>query len=149
MLYMLNLWGSRGLMVESRTHNRKVASLSLGPAGIVGEGSECTALSPPSIPRRGALEQGTEPPTAPRAMYCCVCALGWVNLEHELRVWVTILYGAVCCMPQHFKFPSSLIIYHYCLCIIKCFNVSIKYFCITFRCVLNVWNVKCRNLNLL
>ncbi len=37
--------GSHGLMVESRTHNRKVASLSLGPAGIIGGGSECTALS--------------------------------------------------------------------------------------------------------
>ncbi len=59
--------GSRGLMVESRTCNWKVASLSLSPAGIVGGGSECTALSPPSIPRRGALGQGNEPPTAPRA----------------------------------------------------------------------------------
>ncbi len=38
--------GSRDLMVERQTHNRKVASLSLGPAGIVGGGSECTALSP-------------------------------------------------------------------------------------------------------
>ncbi len=54
-------------MVESQTHNRKVASLTLGPAGIVGGGIECTALSPSSIPRRDALEQGTEPPTAPRA----------------------------------------------------------------------------------
>ncbi len=57
-------------MVESRTRNRK-------------------ALSPPSIPRRGALEQGTEPPTAPCApqqkctapgvcSHCvcvCVCSL--------------------------------------------------------------------------
>ncbi len=32
-------------MVESGTHNRKVASLGLSPAGIVGGGSECTALS--------------------------------------------------------------------------------------------------------
>ncbi len=31
----------------SRTHNRKVASSSLGLAGIVGGGSECSALSPP------------------------------------------------------------------------------------------------------
>ncbi len=54
-------------MVDSRIHNRKVVSSSLGLAGIVGGGSECTALSPPSIPWRGALEQGTEPPTAPRA----------------------------------------------------------------------------------
>ncbi len=42
-------------MVESWTLNRKVASSGLGPAVIVGGGSECTALSPPSIPRRGAL----------------------------------------------------------------------------------------------
>ncbi len=43
--------GSCGLMVESRTCNPKVVSLSLGPAGTVGGGSECTTLSPPSIPR--------------------------------------------------------------------------------------------------
>ncbi len=30
---------SRGLMVESRTRNRKVASSSLGPTGIAGGGS--------------------------------------------------------------------------------------------------------------
>ncbi len=48
-------------------------------------GSECTALSPPSTPRRGALEQGTEPPTAPRAPQYKwpptapgVCSLLWV-----------------------------------------------------------------------
>ncbi len=64
--------------------------------GIVGGGSECSALSPASIPRPGALEQGTEPPTAPRApqhkwlltapgvcsqcvfVHCCVCAL-WMG----------------------------------------------------------------------
>ncbi len=23
--------------------------------------------------------------------HCCVCALGWLNAEHEFRVWVTIL----------------------------------------------------------
>ncbi len=79
--------GSRGLMVESRTHNRKFVSSSLGPAGIVFGCSGCTVHSPPSIPRRGALEQGTEPPTAPRALQhkglpialgvCsrCVCSL--------------------------------------------------------------------------
>ncbi len=87
--------GSRGLMVEIWTHNRRVASSSLGPGGIVGGGSECPALSPPSIPRRGALEQGIEPPTAPRVpqhkrlpsaagvcsllcVHCCVCAL-WMG----------------------------------------------------------------------
>ncbi len=39
---------------------------SLGQAGIVGGGSECAALSPPSTPRQGAPVQGTEPPTAPQ-----------------------------------------------------------------------------------
>ncbi len=37
-------------VLESLTHNPKVASSSFGPAGIVGGGSECTALTPPSIP---------------------------------------------------------------------------------------------------
>ncbi len=67
--------GSCGLMEESRTHNRKVASSSLGPAGIVGGGSECPALSTPSIPRLRCLwavhthsseHTHTEPQTAPR-----------------------------------------------------------------------------------
>ncbi len=57
-------------MVESRTPNRNV-----------GGGRECTALSPPLKPRRGALKQGTEPPTAPRvptapgvcSLCVCVC----------------------------------------------------------------------------
>ncbi len=44
--------GSRGLMVESQTHNRKVASSSLDSARIVGGESECTALSPPSMEPR-------------------------------------------------------------------------------------------------
>ncbi len=48
-------------------------SSSLGPAGLVGGGSECTALS---------------------HVHCvcvCVCALGWVTVEHVFRVRVTIL----------------------------------------------------------
>ncbi len=36
--------------LASRTRNRKDVSSSLGPAGIFGGGSECTAPSPPSIP---------------------------------------------------------------------------------------------------
>ncbi len=56
----------------------------------------------------GALEQGTEPPTAPRApqhkwlptapgvltvcVFTAVCVyFGWVNAEHTFYVWVTIL----------------------------------------------------------
>ncbi len=48
--------------LESQTSNPKVASSSLGQTGIVGGGSECPALSLPSIPQRGDLEQDTEPP---------------------------------------------------------------------------------------
>ncbi len=118
-----NFGANRGLMVESQTHNGKVASSNLGPAGIVGGGSECTALSPSSIPQRGALEQGTEPPTAPRAPQhkwlptapgvCsqCVCVFtavcvhfGWVNAEHEFRVWVTTLGR----LSRHFHFHLDL-----------------------------------------
>ncbi len=53
-------------MLESRTRNWKVVSSSLGPAGIVGGGSEYPALSLHSRYHDwGALEQGTEPQTAP------------------------------------------------------------------------------------
>ncbi len=41
----VHITGSRGLKVESWTPNRKVVSSSLGPAGIVGGGSECPVLS--------------------------------------------------------------------------------------------------------
>ncbi len=50
--------GSRGLMLESRTRGRKVASSSLGPAGNVQRSQYHDWCS---------LEQGTEPPTAPQA----------------------------------------------------------------------------------
>ncbi len=84
-------------MVESRTRIRKVASSSLGPVQIVGGGVNVQRSLPPSIPRRGALEQGTEPSIAPRApqhkwlpiapgVVCslmCVCALGWESVEYE------------------------------------------------------------------
>ncbi len=121
---------SRGLMVESRTH----------PAVIIGGGSECTALSPPSIPWRGALEQGTEPPTAPHrsindcpllrvcvcvCVHCCVCALGWVNVEHEFRVWVTILG----CMSLSLHLNVFPICY-----------ISDKR---TYKVIHLVWNTKC------
>ncbi len=43
------LWG-KSWPVESRTCNRKVLSSSLGLGEIVGGGSECTALAPPSVP---------------------------------------------------------------------------------------------------
>ncbi len=81
--------------LESHTRNRKVAGSSLGPAGIVGGGRECIVLSPPSLPR---LEQGTKPPTAPRApqhkwlptalgvcVCVCVCVdLGWVKFRAQI-----------------------------------------------------------------
>ncbi len=94
-------WGSRGLMVESQTHNWKVASSSLGPAGIVGGGNECTVLSPSSIPRLRCpwARHRTSPgrhsingcPLLRVCVHCCVVALGWVNAEHEFQILVTIL----------------------------------------------------------
>ncbi len=46
--------------------------------GLLVGGSKCTALSPPSIPRRGALEQGPKPPTAPGRRSINGCPLLWV-----------------------------------------------------------------------
>ncbi len=63
----------------------------------------------------GALEQGPEPPTAPRVLQhkrlptapgvCslrCVFTLDGLNAEHKFWVWVTILG----CMSRHFHFLS-------------------------------------------
>ncbi len=103
-LFACKFVGNRGLMLESGTHNRKVASSSLGLAEIVGGGSECTVLSlhlqyHDEVP----LSKAPNPQLLPRGrringcpllrvwVHCCVCALGWVNVEHEFRVWVTIL----------------------------------------------------------
>ncbi len=53
-----------------------------GPAGIVGGGSECPALSLllQYHDWGETLEQGTEPPIAPRFCVCvCVCARTWMS----------------------------------------------------------------------
>ncbi len=73
------------------------------------ESTVCTALSPPSIsPLRCPWARHRTPSCSPGAtvndcpllrvcvhgvcVHCCVCVhLGWVNAEHEFRVWVTIL----------------------------------------------------------
>ncbi len=102
--------------LESRTRNRKVASSSLGPAGIVGGGSEYPALSPPSeVPLSKALNPRLLPGRrsingCPLLRVCvhgvcvcsllCVCTLDGLNAEHKFRVWVTILGR----MSLHFHF---------------------------------------------
>ncbi len=76
-------------MIMSQTHNPKVASSSIGPAGIVGGGVNVQRSLHPQYHDRGALEQGTEPPTAPWqhkwlptapdvCSLLCVCAL-WMG----------------------------------------------------------------------
>ncbi len=89
--------GSRGLMLESRTRNPKVAGSSPGVAGIIGGGSECKTLSPPSIPRlRCPWASPRTPNCSPGVCLLCVCVcvcvcahIGWLNAEHEFWVWVT------------------------------------------------------------
>ncbi len=82
--------------IESRTCNPKVA-------GIVGGGSECPAVSPPSIPRlrwdpwARHRTPNCSPGTAALAAHCsgcvftvcvcvhyCVCALGWVKCRAQI-----------------------------------------------------------------
>ncbi len=112
--------GNAGMLYHGlrvRVRPWKVVSLSLGPAGIVGGVSECTALSSPSIPRLrspwachrtpncspGAAAETTAHCSGCVFMVCvftlcvCACALGWVNAEYEFRVWVSKLG----CMSRH------------------------------------------------
>ncbi len=92
-------WASRGLMVIERLRVRVSVRQGLSGGGVNVQRSFHLQYHD-----WGNLEQGTEPPTAPRApqhnwlptapgvcSLLCVCALGWVNAEHEFRVWVTIL----------------------------------------------------------
>ncbi len=74
----------KGRGFESQVQQR----LSVGGVNV-----QC---SPLSIPWRGALEQGTEPPTAPKVLQhwlpsalcslLCVCALGWVKCRAHIPI---------------------------------------------------------------
>ncbi len=91
--------------LESRTRNPKVASSNLGPAGIVGGGvnvqrSLSTFNTTTEVPLSKAPNSQLLPgrrsingcPLLRVCVHCCVCVhFGWVNAEHEFRVWVTIL----------------------------------------------------------
>ncbi len=102
-------WGSRGLMVrESDLWSKGCGFESQVRQGLkVGTVNEQHSLHL-QYHDWGALEQGTEPPIAPRALeqwlppgVCsqCVCSLltavcvhlDGLNAEHQFRVWVTIL----------------------------------------------------------
>ncbi len=108
--------GSRGLMLESRTCNPKDASLSLSIAGIVGGGEwMSSALSTFSTTTEVPLSKAPNPQLLPGhrsikgcpllqvcvhgvCVFTAVCVhFGWVNAEHEFRVWVNILG----CMSRH------------------------------------------------
>ncbi len=96
--------------LESRTRNRKVVSSSLEPAGIVGGGSECSALSTLNTTAEVPLCKAPNPQLLPGCrsingcplLWVCVHSVcvhfGWVNAEHEFRVWVTKLGH----MSRHF-----------------------------------------------
>ncbi len=78
-------------MVESDSESKCCEFESRGLAGILGGGSECTALSPPSIPQRGALEQGTEPSTAP-----WMAQHKWLPTAPDVCSWCVCVFTAVC-----------------------------------------------------
>ncbi len=125
-------------MVESRTHNPKVVGSSLGPAGIVVGGSECTALSPPLIPwLRCPWARHRTPicsPGCPLLRVCvhgvcvsqcvcvcsllCVCTLDGLDAEHTFWVWVTILG----CMSRLFHFQFDL-----CTVCVRTWHNSLNY----------------------
>ncbi len=113
---IISIWGSRGLMVESRTHNERLGVRVSVWQGFVGGGRECPAPNPQLLP--GCRSINSCPllcvcvcvRACVRARVCacvcvcvCACARGWVNAEHEFRVWVTILG----CMSRHFQFKIT------------------------------------------
>ncbi len=128
--------GSNGLMVwESDLLPWRLRVRVSGPAGIVGGGSECTALSPPSIPRLrwDPWARHRTPNCSPGAAalaahcsgcvftvcvcvftsHCCVCALGWVKCRAQIPSM-----GCHTSFPFHFLLTwktSNLLIYYKCL----------------------------------
>ncbi len=110
-----------------RTRNLKVTSSSLRSGRNYRWGEWMYTLSPHSIPQRGALEQGTEPPTAPWApqhkwlpaalgvFTVCVCSLlcvcsaavctsGWVKCRSRIPSMVTIPGHR----SRHFHFKTDI-----------------------------------------
>ncbi len=92
MLVYTHAWLRTAPVVESQTHNRKVASSSLGPAGIVGGGVNVQRSLHLQYHDEVPFEQGTEPPTAPRALqhkwlptapgvcvFIAVCVCTWIG----------------------------------------------------------------------
>ncbi len=94
---MCRAGGARGLELktaglESQTRNPKVASSSLGPAGIVGGGVNVQRSLYPQYHDWGVLEQCTEPPTPPRApqhKWLPTCPLLWVCV-HSVCVFTAV-----------------------------------------------------------
>ncbi len=100
-------------MVESRTRNWKFAGSSLGPAGIIGGGSECTVLSstlntttkvrplskaqnPQLLSGRHSINGCPLLRVGVHGVCVCVCLLLCVctlNAEHKFQVWVTTILG--------------------------------------------------------
>ncbi len=74
-----SLWGSHGLVEERWTCNLRLWVRISVPAGIVLDWGE-------------TLEQGTKPPTAPRAPHPLlhVCALGWVKCREHISLLVML-----------------------------------------------------------
>ncbi len=74
----------------------------------------------------GALEQGTEPPTAPQvpqhkkiAAHCsgcvftvCVCTLDGLIAEHKFQVWVTYVTSRSLSLIMNYFFVHSIQIYY-------------------------------------
>ncbi len=112
------IWGRPGLMVRESNSQPFVVSSSLRSGRNCRWGSECTALSSPSIPRLRCpwarhRTPNCSPGAATLAAHCsgcvftvcvcsllCVCTLDGLNAEHKFRVWVTILGR----MSRHFHF---------------------------------------------
>ncbi len=110
--------------MESRTRNRKVASSSLGPAGIVGGGSECPAFSLLSIPRLRCPWARHRTPscsgcvfTVCLCVHCCVCVcnLDGLNADrtHILSMghhtwWYVTSLVLICFKLSHFLTQSVL-----------------------------------------
>ncbi len=101
--YTESFCGSHGLMV--RGCNPKVAGSSLGPAGIVGGGTECTALSPPSIPRlRGPCARHRTPNCSPGCPLLRVCVHG------------VCVFTAVCACSRCVRVHGCVRV-HCCVCV--------------------------------
>ncbi len=102
---IISIWGSRGLMVESRTHNERLGVRVSFRQGFVGGGEGKASTEPPTAPR---VPQHKWLPTAPGVCSRCVCVCVCVFTAMCVCTWMGKCRAWIPSMGHfHFQFKIT------------------------------------------